>query len=133
MSDTFTRHQHAQGRWLALVIGGVWLYQGLVPKILMLDATEQALVGALGVTGSWQPALVYLAGIAEMVWGLIFVFGYQQRTIVLLNGLALVLLIALVAVAAPVYLTTAFNALTFNVAMLALNAQVWMLLHHKLY
>ena len=129
--DTAARYSITQARWLATVIGCVWLYQGLVPKILMLDATEQALAAAIGVPRSWQSGFVILSGWAEIIWGCVFVLGFRHRIIVWLNTLALIMLIALVAIAAPVYLTTAFNALTFNVTMLALNLQIWWLLHHK--
>ena len=68
----------------------------------MLDATEQALAAAIGVPHSWQSDFVFLSGWAAIIWGCVFVLGFGHRVIAWLNTLALIVLIALVAIAAPV-------------------------------
>ena len=58
-----------------LAIGLIWLYHGLVPKLIFRSATELELIQHGPVVGSAETTLL-LAGIGEVVLGLcVFVSG----------------------------------------------------------
>lgn len=110
---------------IALGIGLVWLYQGLVPKIIMQHADEQNIARLLGVPAAWLENFVLAAGVAEVLWGVVFIAAYRFNIVVWLNMLAIGALFIMVAIAAPYYLTSAFNGFTFNLCLLLLTLQLW--------
>ncbi|AXR06532.1 DoxX-like family protein [Salinimonas sediminis] len=112
-------------RFIAWTIGVVWIYQGLVPKIIMQHEDEQYIARLLGVPADWLQCFVYAAGAAEMVWGMIFIAAYRFNITVWLNIAAIGALFIMVACAAPYYLTSAFNGVTFNLCLLLLTLQLW--------
>jgi uncharacterized membrane protein YphA (DoxX/SURF4 family) len=104
-----------------LAIAFVFVYQGLVPKLLFHAAAENGMVRALGVPAENVSAFVSAAGIAEVVFGLLMLYFWLSPwpfwlALAFMGG-------ALVAVAAssPAQLTGAFNAVTLNVAVSALS------------
>lgn len=116
--------------WVArLTLALVFIWHGLVPKILWLSADEVAMISAHGLPAHalFEPAvLAALAGVAEVVLGLLLLALPRQRWPVLLAAAALVLLLLDVVWLSPHLLIQAFNPLTTNLAALALCAVVWM-------
>ncbi|SHM19078.1 DoxX-like family protein [Phytopseudomonas punonensis] len=99
-----------------LTVGAIFIYHGLVPKLLFRDATELQLLDAHGLPHS----LLTLAGIAELALGLIIVLLRGQRWPLYLALAALLGLLVDVAILAPALLAQAFNPLTLNLAAMAL-------------
>ena len=96
-----------------LLLGFLFIYHGLVPKILWLSATEIHLVEVSGLN---LPAHVIspLAGISEIVLGGIIIFFQKTNVPVYFAALTLLLLLLFVGLKSPEYLVEAFNPVTTN-------------------
>lgn len=97
-----------------LLLGFLFIYHGLVPKILWLSAVEVHLVS---VSGFGIPANIAspLAGIGEIVLGFIIIFFKKSNIPVYIAAVVLFLLLLFVGIASPEYLIGAFNPVTTNI------------------
>jgi NAD(P)-dependent dehydrogenase (short-subunit alcohol dehydrogenase family) len=59
-------------------VGSIWMYQGLVPKLLGPHADELAMAQAAGVPPPYQPMVSFAAGVAEVVFGVLLIFPACQ-------------------------------------------------------
>jgi hypothetical protein len=97
----------------------VFVYHGLVPKILWLDPLETAWVANHGIP---VPAGVFalLAGLVEIAVGLSIAWLRRSLTPVYIAAVLLIALLLDAALFVPATLTGAFNPVTTNIAALAL-------------
>jgi uncharacterized membrane protein YphA (DoxX/SURF4 family) len=97
-----------------LLLGFLFIYHGLVPKILWLSPIEVHLVSASGFD---IPASIVspLAGIGEIVLGCIIIFSRESIVPIYLAILLLISLLVFVGIASPGYLAGAFNPVTTNI------------------
>lgn len=98
----------------------VWIYQGLVPKLLGPHADELAMNLALGVSPAQATLISWVAGTAEIALGILVLILHRQRWPLWLTIVLMALLLAYAAVATPGLLAAAFNPVTINVAVAAL-------------
>jgi uncharacterized membrane protein YphA (DoxX/SURF4 family) len=103
------------------VVAFIWIYHGLVTKIIVRDPDELALLAASGVSAAHRVPVLLVVGALELLFGLLVLGLWRARWPLLLSALAMVGATLGVAVTAPHYLTTAFNAVTFNCAVAALS------------
>ena len=99
----------------------VWLYQGVVPKLLHQHADELAMVQQAGISETMAPLVVTVVGWSEVIFGLVMLL-FPQRwhflvTIILMIGATIS-----VVVNSPQYLVAAFNPISLNVLMMAVAA-----------
>ena len=99
----------------------VWLWHGLVPKLLYRDKDERILLREAGLEERWLP----LVGAAEVAMGLAGLLLWRRRGYLLLTGAAMVLTLPLVALRSPRYLKSAFNPVTLNFCVVTLAAVAW--------
>jgi hypothetical protein len=97
----------------------IWVYQGLVPKLIFHAPDELAMNMAAGFGATGARHFSTSAGVAEIVLG-VLVLVTRARWTLHLTICLMIALTTLVAVVRPVYLLGAFNALTLNVATAAL-------------
>ncbi|WP_369959401.1 DoxX-like family protein [Pseudomonas benzenivorans] len=102
----------------------VFLWHGLVPKILWLSPDEVAMIEAHGLPAAAQVAM--LAGVAEVLLAALLMLLRRRRWPLLLAGLVLVGLLVDVALFSPHLLIQAFNPLSTNLAALALCLLAWL-------
>ncbi|VXC34120.1 DoxX-like family protein [Pseudomonas sp. 8AS] len=107
---------------VALALMFVW--HGLVPKILWLSPDEVAMIQAHGF-GAIE-AIAQLAGLGEIALGLLLVLQRRRRWPLLLVAAVLLGLLLDVAWFSPHLLLQAFNPLSTNVAGLALCLLAWL-------
>lgn len=100
-----------------LGLGLVWVYQGLVPKLIVRDG-EIALAGAAGVAS--PEAAVTIIGVAEVVFGLIILFVSKWRWPYLVTALLMVPLAVGVSLVDVSYLGQPFNPVATNLLALGL-------------
>ncbi len=98
-------------------IAVIWLWQGLVPKLLFNHVDERTMMAA----SHLSTGLVPIAGLAEIVIATIAILSWRGRWFFVLNIFAMLVALASVAVASPSYLVAAFNPVTLNLAMIALS------------
>jgi DoxX-like family len=100
-----------------LAIAFIWLWQGLVPKLLLNHVDERAML-----TASQLPiGLLPLIGALEIVIAAIAIITWRKPWFFLLNVLAMLAAFVNVAAVSPSFLFAAFNPVTLNLAMIALS------------
>jgi hypothetical protein len=103
-------------------IAFIWIWQGLVPKLLFANAGERSMLRESGLPVELLPAI----GALEILAGLAAVGFWGWRPYFILNALAMVAALASVAMNSPTYLAEAFNPLTLNLGMMALSVAGYM-------
>jgi hypothetical protein len=100
----------------------VFLWHGLVPKLLFRNPDEAAMLMDAGVGDAAAALGVTAAGIGEVVLaGAILVF-WRSRTLLMLVVALMLAAIILVAWHSPRFVTAAFNPVTLNWSVVALAA-----------
>ncbi|MGV3614659.1 MAG: DoxX-like family protein [Fimbriimonas sp.] len=93
----------------------VWIYHGLVPKLLYPHTGERILLTAAGLPVGFLPWI----GAAEIGLGLLTLVAWRANGLMKAQA-ALVALVTLGALTSPAELTKPFNPLTLNAALIAL-------------
>lgn len=107
--------------WLcAATVAFVWLWHGLVPKVLGPHPDELALLIRAGVSVEWSPAVVRIAGAAEIAFGMAFLPLARRRwpwmlTIGLMFGATVGVIVT-----SPRQVTAAFGPVTLNLQLAVL-------------
>ncbi len=112
-----------------VAIAFVWLYQGLVPKLLFLHEDELAMSMAAGFSHSEAVGVATVGGVFEVGMAVIVLAFWRQRWPLYLTAIAMLGLLCFVTLVQPVLLVAAFNPATTNIAVLALS-MVGLQLHH---
>ncbi|MCV2371402.1 DoxX-like family protein, partial [Roseateles oligotrophus] len=102
-------------------VAGIWLYQGLVPKLLGPHPDELAMSIAFGIPTGLQASVSYAAGIGEVLLGLCVLLLPRRAWPQLVSMVATAVLLAFVAIYTPRYLIGAFNPVVMNVASISLS------------
>ena len=98
----------------------VWLYHGLVPKLLFRNVDEFRMMSR--VPGISTVAGVALAGLLEVCFGIVMLLLWKSRWPLWLTILFMMLAMVGVAISSPEYLSGAFNPVTLNLSVAALAA-----------
>lgn len=99
----------------------LWIYQGLVPKILVQAPDELRIWALQGATADHAVILMQMSGCAEIIFGLLFFILRKSLLLHALNLLAMLLLSGLIVWLDPSYFLQAFNPLVMNLAMATLS------------
>jgi uncharacterized membrane protein YphA (DoxX/SURF4 family) len=110
---------HATAR---ISIASIWIWQGLVPKLLYRQVDERVMLAQTGVSAALLP---WIGGV-EIVFGLLVLYGWAWRSIFPVNLALMVAAVVAVAWNSPLYLTAAFNPVTLNLAVIALSIVGWL-------
>jgi hypothetical protein len=103
-------------------LAGVWLYQGLVPKLWRVDRAEVAIWRRLGMDERRSRRTVRAVGAVEVLAGVATVLARRRRGVFLATAAAMPALAASAAATDPSSLTRAFNPVSLNWAVAALAA-----------
>lgn len=98
----------------------VWIYHGLVPKLLRPHADELALWASFGLSLESATRLAMAAGAIEIVFGVLILILWRQAWPLMATAIAMPCLLAMVAVSAPALLAGAFNPVSTNLCVFAL-------------
>lgn len=113
-------------RFLNISLAILWCYQGVIPKLIFINSNEVAIWQILGFTPDMAVCAVKASGIAEMIFGLCFLF-FSFKLLHVLNIIGLLGLLVLMIIFMPIQLTQAFNPVIMNVAMISLSMTYLML------
>lgn len=102
-----------------VTLGFLFLYHGLVPKILFLSPTEILMIQAHNVDLPHE-AVAVGAGIAEVLLGLALIMARSRTWPVTVALVAFLLLLLDVALFSPQLLVEAFNPVSTNIAAIGL-------------
>jgi len=95
----------------------IWLYHGLVPKILYRSPDELAMLGITGLPASSVLTLTVLAGWLEICFAVVFLLFWKARWPLWTTIIAMVAATLGVGISLPAYFHRAFDPLTFNLAV----------------
>ena len=109
---------HATAR---LAIAAIWIWHGLIPKIVVPSPDEQTMLVQAGVPIRFLPWI----GGAEILIGLVFLLAWRWRGVFAANIALMLVAVASVAVTSPDYLKAAFNPVTLNLGAIALSIVGW--------
>jgi hypothetical protein len=109
---------HALAR---VAIAGVWLWHGLVPKLMYRSVDEQRMLLEAGLP---VRALLW-AGTGEVVFGILMLLLWRWRGMFAVNAALMVGALIAVCVRSPEFVTTAFNPVTLNGLMVVLSLVGW--------
>lgn len=108
-------------RLIQITLAVLWIYQGLVPKILFQSSAEIAIWQAIGLELHLAKIAVALSGLIEIAFGCTFLIWQKAVFIHQLNILGLSGLLLLIMFTDPLQLTAAFNPVVMNIAMIAIS------------
>jgi hypothetical protein len=101
----------------------LWIYQGLVPKLLVSDSGELTLAKATVGEALARPCVIG-AGVAEIVIGVALLVLPRSRLLIWASTVLVIGLTVAGTIATPHIAVTPFNSITLTAAMLALGAIV---------
>ena len=110
-----------------LALGIVWLYEGLVPKLLFVRQDQIDLVARSGLYFGTPEFFLQLLGVGQVVCGLWLLVGFAERLAVFIATTGMVILILLVARGNPAMLTDLYGALIKDLCLIACAFAVWTL------
>ncbi len=96
----------------------VWLWQGLIPKLMFPSADEKAMIGAAGL----PIQLLSVVGAAELLFGILALLFWRWRGFFVITSVLMLAALLGVVLRSPSYLFAAFNPVTLNIAVIALSA-----------
>jgi len=105
-----------------LTLALIWIYQGIVPKLLFPDTGEFTILRHTHLFPGHEPVILSLIGIAELLFGILLLVLWNVPRLLQLNILALLALTASASLTQPALFVAPFNPLTLNLAMIALSA-----------
>jgi hypothetical protein len=104
----------------SVTLAVVWVYQGLLPKILFPDTGELALLRKSELFVGAETTVLPLVGLAEILFGLIILF--VQNKIIHFFNIALLLLLSVAAILSDASIfTLPFNPFSLNISLIMIS------------
>ena len=103
------------------VISFSWIYHGLVPKLIWVAPLEKEITASLGLSEELSFWVTKSAGVAEILFGMLFFFLYKNILVNQVNIIGLAGLLAFVAIFNTHLLAEAFNPVTTNLPLIGLS------------
>jgi len=104
-----------------IVVAFVWIYHGLVPKLIFQHQDELAMLRAAGIPPTNLVSALSIIGWVEMTLGLSLLFAWRARSLFLANIVFMLCALIVVAITSHQYLVAAFNPVTLNMMTIALS------------
>lgn len=99
----------------------MWVYQGLIPKIIFKDTGELAILRASGVFNGQESSVLFFIGVGEIVFGMLFLLLPRSSLIYYVQIILLLILIGGAFYSQPEIMTYPFNPVTLTLGMIALS------------
>lgn len=112
------------------VLAFLWIYQGLVPKIIFINADEIFVWQSIGLSFEYAKLAGRASGLGEIIFGLLFVF-INQKYIHYLSILGLLGLLLLISFLIPSTLISPYNPIVMNISMISLSVIYLLLLKEQ--
>jgi hypothetical protein len=109
---------HALARF---TLAFIWLYHGLVPKILFAHRDELIPLLRAGIAPDLALTGIRIAGVAEIGLAVLMLTAWNRRWPLLINVRLMIIALAAIEVTAPEFLIAAFNPVTLNLSVIALS------------
>jgi len=103
-----------------LVIAILWIYQGLIPKLIFQVQDEHYVWQQLNIAAVYIPWMISLSGLAEIIFGSLFLF-LTHKYLHWLSIISLIGLFICVLLIYPDQIYQAFNPVVMNIALGSLS------------
>lgn len=100
-----------------LSIAAVWLWHGLVPKLLFSHSDEHTMLREAGVSTQLLPWI----GVAEILFAITMIASWRFRSVLIANAILMFVTAVGVAIKSPEFIVAAFNPVTLNGSVMALS------------
>jgi uncharacterized membrane protein YphA (DoxX/SURF4 family) len=110
-----------------IALGLIWLYEGVVPKLLFLHADQIELVRRSGICWYSAQGTLQVLGAAQAMVGCWLLSGLMERASAVLATVWMCALIILVAKNNPGLLVDPYGALVKDFSLIACGYAVWVL------
>lgn len=117
-------------KFINLILALLWIYQGLVPKFLFLNSDEIFVWQSIGLSLANAKLAGHASGIAEIIFGLCFLFS-AHKYIHYLSILGLLGLLVLIGILIPSTLILPYNPIVMNISMISLSIIYLLLLKEQ--
>ncbi|MCH7302986.1 DoxX-like family protein [Acinetobacter sp. NIPH 1869] len=107
-------------RFCQLIIAVLWIYQGLIPKLIFQIEGEYYIWQQLNIAAPYIPWMISLSGIAEIIFGSLFLF-LTHKYLHWLSIISLIGLFIFVLYIYPNQIYQAFNPVVMNIALASLS------------
>jgi uncharacterized membrane protein YphA (DoxX/SURF4 family) len=124
-SETHGEFLSTLKRVARLCLGFIWIYLGLVPKLLMPVPLEQQVVQRTGLYFSSPALTIQMIGVFEIGLGIWLVTGFQEKLASLVTSAFMILLMIFAVAVEPLLLTGPFGGMAKNAALIVLAWIVW--------
>ena len=114
-----------------ITLAVLWVYQGLIPKVLYKAQDEQYIWQQQGFDELISLILMQFSGYIEIIFGMLFLVFKQSKILHFLNILGMLGLSLLIAIIDMRYFQNAFYPFVMNVAMASLSIIALQLLQAK--
>jgi uncharacterized membrane protein YphA (DoxX/SURF4 family) len=108
-----------------LCLGFIWVYLGLVPKLLAPVPLEHDVVRRTGLYLSSPNLTIRMIGVFEIVLGLWLITGFREKLACAVTSGFLIVLMILAVMEEPMLLVGPFGGMAKNTALLVLAWMVW--------
>ena len=124
-----TAHDWKRLQWLKTAarwsVGFVWVWEGLVPKVLYPPQLEFDMVRRSGLWWGSPEQTVWWLGVAMIIAGLVIMSGIKERLAVLVSTVSVLALMGLVIGTNPAALRDPVGGLAKDACLFACAALVW--------
>ena len=103
-----------------LTLATIWIYQGLIPKILFNNTGEIEILRQSGLFSGYEENILTFIGIAEIDFGISLIF-IQKKALQYLNIFALLFLTVGAVFSDLMIFTLPFNPFSLNISMIVLS------------
>lgn len=107
-------------RFCQWIIAVLWMYQGLIPKLIFQVEGEQYVWQQLDVPTPYIVWMISLSGLAEIIFGSLFLF-LTHKYLHWLSIISLIGLFIFVLLIYPNQIYQAFNPVVMNIALASLS------------
>ncbi|MBM9559092.1 DoxX-like family protein [Acinetobacter nosocomialis] len=117
-------------KFINFVLAFLWIYQGVVPKIIFINSDEISVWQMIGLSFDYAKLAGRGSGIAEVIFGLLFLFS-PHKYIHYLSILGLLDLLLLIGFLIPSTLISPYNPIVMNISMISLSIIYLLLLKEQ--
>jgi uncharacterized membrane protein YphA (DoxX/SURF4 family) len=108
-----------------LCLAFIWIYLGLVPKLLTRVPLEHDVVRRTGLYVSSPELTIQMIGVFEIGLGIWLVTGFKEKLACIVTSGFLIILMILAVIQEPILLAGPFGGMAKNSAVLVLAWMVW--------
>lgn len=107
---------------MTVLLSFIWLYQGLVPKLIGMHPQERLMVeNTFSASEATVTAIMIGVGILEILFGILWLIYKRKKQLFAIQLVAFPLLTAAAILGDPTTAVHPFNPVTFNLALFALS------------